>query len=225
MPTAINFVPAMTSATAPSGVVTASSVGDPSFPEWKAFNQSVGFWDVYGLPWIQYEFASSKICIAYSITADWAASRTPSAWTLYGSETGAFGGEEVSLDSQTGITFIADERKEFSFTNTASYLFYRIDITAANSSQIQTNEIEFIGIPIPKASLTATTTLSSRSKVINRASMTATAIMDASPQIRPRYYDFLFVGEIELARINKTFHFIGKIEQPKTATIIKRVNS
>ena len=41
----------------------------------------------------------------------------PDAWTLEGSNTGAFSGEEVILDSQSGVVWVQNERKLFAMSN------------------------------------------------------------------------------------------------------------
>lgn len=56
---------------------------------------------------------------------------TPSSWSLYGSDTGLFTGEEVLIESRSGLSWYAGETKEF-FTNASvAYKSYRWkDLTA-----------------------------------------------------------------------------------------------
>lgn len=135
-----NLVPTMTSHTAPEGVASASSETNVA---WYAFNKvtasaSVAGWQGSGTSgWLQYKFASAQTITRYTIVgwySGWTPSnRAPQAWTLRGSNTGAFAGEEVTLDTQTAQTGWGDaEKRTFSFSNSTAYLYYRIVITSNN---------------------------------------------------------------------------------------------
>ena len=54
--------------------------------------------------------------------------------------------EEVTLDTQTGVVFSAAEKKAFTFTNSTSYVHWRIDITLNNGDGVYVGieELEFI---------------------------------------------------------------------------------
>jgi len=56
----------------------------------------------------------------------------PKDWTFEASNTGAWSGEEVILDTVTGASFTEDTWQEFTFTNTNAYRYYRINVTANN---------------------------------------------------------------------------------------------
>jgi len=81
----------------------------------------------------------------------------PDAWTLEGSNTGAFSGEEVILDSRSGIVWVQNERKEFTVTDPDSFRFYRINISSiqtpppANNTSILEIEM-FASIAVESAS-------------------------------------------------------------------------
>ena len=74
-------------------------------------------------------------------------SYTPTAWTLKGSDNGV---DWTTLDTRSGVSWGASEKKEFYFANTTAYLYYRINITAGGvSGEVIINEIElFTNIPI-----------------------------------------------------------------------------
>ena len=142
--TEISAIPTMTSNTTPSGVASASSYVGAFYP-WKAMssNNTDEFtsWAASGTSgWLQYQFPSAKIITSYSITSrneGGGLARAPKAWTLEASSTGVFGGEEVTLDSQSGITDWASGaniRKTFSFSNTTAYVYYRLYITESNDA-------------------------------------------------------------------------------------------
>ena len=140
-------VPTMTSNTAPSGVVSSNSIESASYDAYKAFindNTAAGsiFWTTAAsvvTGWLQYKFDTSKIINKYTIEAinyvGDITDRSPKDWTIKASNTGAFAGEEVVLDTVVGETAWARaEKRTFTFTNGTAYLYYRIDITANDGS-------------------------------------------------------------------------------------------
>lgn len=150
-----NEVPTMTSNTAPSGVASASSQYDANRAPFKAFDGNDGSsWAANtNTGWLQYQFTSSKKIVSYFIQGSpIVAAQSPNSWTIEASNTGAFSGEEVTLDTITGQTsWTSNERRYFEFTNTTSYLYYRINITSNNGepyASISKFELsETIGLP------------------------------------------------------------------------------
>lgn len=117
-----------------SGTATASgSVGGGETPD-KAFDGiSNTKWNVSDTsPWLQYQLTAAQIIVSYVImSANDAAGRDPVDWTLKASNTGAFAGEEVTLDTRTGEDFpLRFQQRVFQFTNTTAYEYYRLDISA-----------------------------------------------------------------------------------------------
>jgi len=138
-------IPTMTSNTAPSGVASADVENDANHAAYKGMddeNASEVCWhsDNSALPhWLQYQFTSGKTIQRYAITSrNYALCNNfyPVDWTVLGSNTGSFGGEEVTLDTQTGQSFTQNEKKTYSFSNSASYTYYRLHIT--NTETVQT---------------------------------------------------------------------------------------
>jgi hypothetical protein len=67
----------------------------------------------------------------------------PSDFTIEGSNTGAFGGEETTLDTQTNETFTDGQSKVYDFSNANAYKFYRINITDTDQgSYVGWREVE-----------------------------------------------------------------------------------
>jgi hypothetical protein len=130
---AINGVPAMTSDTTPSGVVSSSSQNDLIRRRYYAFDGSdTTYWAGGGnTGWLQYKFASSQTVVAYSLTSAFKDAPTDcaSAWQLLASNTGAFSGEQVTLDTQTAQYFENSQRKDYTLANTTPYLYYRLNMT------------------------------------------------------------------------------------------------
>lgn len=77
------------------------------------------------------------------------ADRAPKAWTMLGSNTGSFSGEETTLDTvtdETGWSSGEDRRFTCDYTG-AAFTYFRIDITANNgdSSYTQIGELDLYG--------------------------------------------------------------------------------
>ena len=85
--------------------------------------------------WIGQNFDDSKIIVRYDIIPYenvTLRTRDPKDWTFEASATGAWAGEEVVLDTQTGYSFDSMARKSFYITNATAYNFYRLNVTANN---------------------------------------------------------------------------------------------
>lgn len=106
---------------------------------WKAFNDTNSDADDCWLTAsgttaasIQYQFTSGKTITSYSITSRNDATQTisPKTWKLYGSNNGS---DWTELDSQADITdWEQDETKVYVISNSTSYTYYKIDVTANN---------------------------------------------------------------------------------------------
>jgi hypothetical protein len=93
--------------------------GDPS-TKWLAFQPTATFTFTLGKP---------VTAVHYTLTsAGDAPERDPRDWTLQGS---ADGTTWTTLDTQTGQTFTGrGQNKDYTFTNSTAYKYYRLDITA-----------------------------------------------------------------------------------------------
>lgn len=133
-----DVIPTMTSETAPSGEVTASSQSSSTYAGWRAFDDASGSWQAAASTtgWIAYEFASAKTIKAYSI-APYSASTCPTEWTFDGWN----GSGWVNLDSRAVSAFSG--KIVFECSNATAYIKYRLNITAA-SGTIRINEIEMM---------------------------------------------------------------------------------
>ena len=131
-------VPTMTSNTTPSGEASASSEFG-SLAAWRAFdgifNTSTDMWgsnaDVN--EYLQYEYATAIAINKYIVKHYNPNNATIKDWTLQGSDTGAFSGEEVDLDTITdngGLGNVAV--RTYTFENGTTYKFYRVSVQATN---------------------------------------------------------------------------------------------
>jgi F5/8 type C domain len=108
---------------------SASSVYNPTWVAANAFDgNSATMWgSASGLPaWVQADLGSPVPVSTYTVTPC-GCSEDPTAWTFSGSVDGASGW--VELDQRTGVSGVTS----FSFTNTALYRYYRLNVTSAGS--------------------------------------------------------------------------------------------
>ncbi|AHN24035.1 discoidin domain-containing protein [Lysinibacillus varians] len=134
---------AMTSYTTPSPYeITSSGDYSTSYACWKAFDgKNVGYGDSWlttnGSPlgWLQVNFGTSKRYNKISFTTrNYSDSNTtaPKEFKILGSPDGLLWTELALIQNQT--SWKQDETRIFEFNNTRAFQFYRIQITAANSS-------------------------------------------------------------------------------------------
>jgi predicted alpha-1,2-mannosidase len=117
-----------------SGEVTENLVDHDPLTKWLVFEPT---------GWVQFTFAQPVSVVRYALTsANDFAGRDPKNWTLKGS---ADGQSWTTLDTQTGQSFEQRfQTKEYKFTGTADYLYYRLDFTANNGEDIlQLAEVQF----------------------------------------------------------------------------------
>lgn len=123
--------PVMTSNTTPSGVVSASSAagGAAAFGAF-AQDSTTSFWEsaIINTAWLSYQFSVAKTIRRYAFYT-FTANKAPRTWTFEGSNDGA---AWTVLDTQTNLTLTATTWYTYPIASPASYLYYRINITAVN---------------------------------------------------------------------------------------------
>jgi len=147
-------IPTMTSTTAPSGIVSASFTRSGFAPhkDWKAFDDVQGTssgdngwsnWNNGTSDWLKYEFSSSKVIAKYNLHASTGGSNQyhPKDWTFEGWT----GSTWTVLDTQTNETSWGDaEVRTYTFSNSTSYISYRLNMTASNGSYLDIGEMEMM---------------------------------------------------------------------------------
>ncbi len=121
-------IPLMTSNTTPSGNVIVSGQGIGA-EGWKAFDRSNStMWqcNTVNIGWLGYIFPTGKIIKRYSIFTAGSGVH-PRTWTFEGSNDGS---SWTVLDTQTLVTLSNVTFYTYPITNTTSYTYYRINITA-----------------------------------------------------------------------------------------------
>lgn len=143
----------MTANNAPSPyVASASSEYSATYAAWKAFDHlsanANDLWDA-GLNtptgWLKYDFASALYAInGYGIHAISAyTGYSPTAWTFEGSNDNT---AWTVLDTRFGISWSADEKKIFTFTNFVRFRYYRINVSASGSTELIISSLEMYDI-------------------------------------------------------------------------------
>lgn len=136
-------IPTMTSNTTPSGRASADSeYSSGGYAAWRAMDNDnssyLSGWvsnENGSFPhWLEYQFPSGKIITSYSITA-WNYTNTisPTAWSLQGSSNGS---SWTTLDTQSGQSLSQNQKKTYAISNSNSYVYYRLYITAGSDSRM-----------------------------------------------------------------------------------------
>lgn len=150
---AYDAIPDMTSNTAPSGTASADSQYSASYAPWKAMDDDPStYWhtQVSAFPhWIQYAFTAPVTAVGYAITNTSNTGdgiRGPKDYTLLGSNTGAFAGEEVTLDTQTNAgSATPGVKTAHTLASPDAYQYYRLHVTAGHySSYLTLGEFELL---------------------------------------------------------------------------------
>ena len=146
-----DLIPAMTSYTAPSGVVSASSTHVSGELAWHAMDDTDGstFWlsDAGGPWWLKYQFTSGKVIVKYTVRSSTTSNYYPVAFKLQGSTDDS---NWDDLDAQTTQFFNDNEKKTYTFSNTTSYTYYRLLISvSAQGPYLTIGELELMGLLTP----------------------------------------------------------------------------
>ena len=172
-----NIVPVMTSNTAPAGYVASASSENlgATYAAWKAFDQDTTttnrVWATTNPSpnWLQFQSPTARIVSEYRITAEvgQGGNRSPNTFNLQGSNNGS---SWTTLNSQSGITYTDGQTRSFTFTNSTSYTYYRLNITSVNAgagitSVEELQLIENIGGPVADISFSTNNTERARFKL------------------------------------------------------------
>ena len=124
-------IPLMTSNNTPSGVASAFSILNSGNQAFQAFDRNTGTaWQSANAAgqWLSYQFTTGRIIKRYGFFSFSSNTNNPRTWTFEGSNNGS---TWTTLDTQTN--FVTGVSTFFSFdisSNTTSYTFYRINVSA-----------------------------------------------------------------------------------------------
>ncbi|MCP4583754.1 MAG: discoidin domain-containing protein, partial [candidate division Zixibacteria bacterium] len=119
--------------------------GDRAFDNNSSTQWYTGLGDYVGT-WVQVELGAAKKARKLRIQPFNNAGDHPTDFTLKASNTGSFGGEEVTLVNETSLSWSSDTWKDFEFANSTQYTYYRIHVSAspATNGRVQMREVEMM---------------------------------------------------------------------------------
>jgi|GEM_PF-900351 hypothetical protein len=130
-------IPVMTGNGPQGGVTVSASTVTSPYEAYKAFDNDASAASAWLSTstspfWVKMDLGSSKTIHRYSLTAPGVSGldRMPITWTLQGSATGAFSGEQVTVDSRSAVSWSSGESKNFDLASAAAYRYWRILMTA-----------------------------------------------------------------------------------------------
>ena len=144
--------PVMTSATAPSGVVAASTTSTGEEP-WRAFDRTTTGFATFGSGsggFLSYDFGAgnSKIINYYAINGGRSGipERSPKTWTFDGSNDNT---TWTTIDTQTNASaWSTNETRTFKTSNGTAYRYYRINVTAIQGGGTYPNGVNIIELSL-----------------------------------------------------------------------------
>jgi hypothetical protein len=143
-----SLIPIMTNNTEPSGVASAQSVIAEGYEAFRAMNGITtgedGWFSENTVPqFLKYQFAYAQIVTGYSLTAPDSGNYNYMArdWDFQGSNDNS---NWTTLDSQADISFTQKQTRNFTFSNTTAYIYYRLNVTDNNytNKRVIINEIQ-----------------------------------------------------------------------------------
>jgi hypothetical protein len=162
--------PAMTSNATPSGFVYASSFNTAGTEPWRAFAQDTGTnWTAAtnNAATITYEFPTARNIKRYAIRAGGTSARVPRQWTLEGSNNNIIFSilETVTSSLAAGAVYTSAI-----LANTASFTFYRLNVTAVATAG---NQVELAELELTESTGSGAGNLSGGSFNFNSGSISA----------------------------------------------------
>lgn len=137
-PDEYKIVPPMTSNSTTIYGKTYVSSGDDSTYAWRAFNEDESNWFSSGGvgAYLQIQLPEAQASALFKLQARPSASPAmPTGFTIKGSSTGSFSGEETTLVDETGLTWTNGEWKEFtSSDDTTEFTYYRFTNTETSGT-------------------------------------------------------------------------------------------
>ena len=139
-PTGIDNIPTMTSGTTSGVTIAASSQYSGTYPGWKVGDKNLTGNERWATTssapphWVSFDFGAPITVASYTIAPLLNTNYFPTAFVLQGSTTGAFSGEQVTLDTQSGLTsgWTSAGYRTFTLASPSilTYRYWRLYVTA-----------------------------------------------------------------------------------------------
>jgi hypothetical protein len=130
---------------ATAATITSSTLSSGSTANLVDGSASTGaVWNASATGTLTLDFGSAKTIYTLVLTATSTPNRAPNAFTVVGSATGAFAGEEVTVLTQTALAnWSSTETRHFSIASPGSFRYYRLSLTnsQAGAASYQLSEI------------------------------------------------------------------------------------
>jgi hypothetical protein len=137
----------VTDITNSSGTISAQYTDSPAGEDIAKLidnNSNTKYLTFHNAGWVQFRSGGSHIVTSYAITsANDAPERDPLTWTFQGSNNGS---TWTTLDTRNNEDFVNRlQRKAYTFANSASYSYYRVNLTNNSGTILQLAELEIYG--------------------------------------------------------------------------------
>ncbi|WP_411348005.1 hypothetical protein [Paenibacillus sp. WLX2291] len=223
-----NLIPQMTSNTAPSGVASANEEYSSLYAAYKAFNRSTSqsYEDTWeprtSTGWLSYQFPEPVAISKYTIkgiTPRLAENidRAPKVWNFeaYDEQNNKW----IVLDHRENeTTWLAGEKREFTFANTEKFSKYRINVTQNNGGiYVSIDELEMMSA-VPASEPEPTPTPTPEPENGNRAILVITMITGLEKEFdlsMTEVNDFISWYEAKQAGTGKASYAIDKHDNNK----------
>lgn len=179
--------------------------------------------------WVQYQISTGYVVTRYDISsANDAAERDPYTWTFQGSNNGS---TWTTLDTRSGEDFPNRfQTRSFSFSNSSSFTYYRLNMTNNSGSILQLSELAIYGVPGSNTNTaTPTTPQQNTATPTPTQPATLTDITNLGGTVSAQYYDSPTNEEIDKLIDNTTstkyltFHASGWVQyQIGTGYVVTR---
>lgn len=126
----------------------------------KAFdNNNSTSWSATTVPaQLKYDFGLQTQVSGYAVQEGTFSYDPGTAWTFEGSNDNS---AWTTLDTRSGLTWSAQEKKTFTLSAIASYRYYRLNVSAATGGVVQAGEMEIYGTPLNVTLVPSSTTAAS----------------------------------------------------------------
>lgn len=131
----VQFANNMTANNLPSPLVASSSLQSGGHNPYYAFDgdDDTEYFQADSIDsWLKLDCGAGKRTVTTYKVLGYGATNAPKDWTFEGSDTGAFAGEQTTLDTQTLQD--TSTKKTYTVASPAAFRYYRIHVTAVNSS-------------------------------------------------------------------------------------------
>ena len=195
-PAGSNILPVFTGYTSGSFTISASSEYGASFAAWKSVDGTTnysGWLSTNGVTtgWLKIDCGSANAIGSYLIVG--VTGNGLKTWTLEGSNTGSFSGEQTTCDSKTNVPAWTDfEQRTYTLNQVYSFRYYRLNVASSQTAGYYINlpEIKLFGVTGYNTTIQLASTLASipttakiKSKYNKPSLISSVSYVDSTPTL------------------------------------------